>query len=65
MSKQKTHKSAARRFKISKRGKLLHRSHYARHHASKKTKRQIRSLKQMKKVTGRYEKRIKKMLGVA
>ena len=65
MGKQRTRKSAAKRFKITKKGKLLHRSHYSRHLRSKKTKRQIRSLKRLKLVTGSYEKKIKKMLGVA
>lgn len=65
MGKQRTRKSAAKRFKISGKGKLLHRSHYLRHLRSKKSKRQIRSLKMMKVVTGKYEKKIKKMLGVA
>lgn len=65
MGKQKTRKSAAKRFKITKKGKLLHRSHFLRHLRSKKTKRQIRSLKRLKLVTGRYEKKIKKMLGKA
>ena len=63
MGKQKTRKSVVKRFKISKKGKLLHRSHYLRHLRSKKTKRHIRRLKQMKQVTGRYEKKIKKMMG--
>ncbi len=65
MGKQKTRKSAAKRFKITKSGKLLHRSHYQRHLRSKKSKKHIRSLKMMKQVTGRYEKKIKKMLGKA
>lgn len=63
MGKQKTSKSASKRFKITKKGKLLHRSNYLRHLRSKKTKRHIRRLKQMKQVTGRYEKKIKKMMG--
>ena len=65
MNKQKTRKGAAKRFKISKGGKLLHRSHYARHLRANKSKRQLRSLKQLKIVTGKLEKKIKKMLGVA
>ncbi|OGK14638.1 50S ribosomal protein L35 [Candidatus Roizmanbacteria bacterium RIFCSPHIGHO2_02_FULL_37_15] len=64
MPKQKTHKSAAKRFKITKKGKLLHRSHYLRHLRSKKSKRQIRRLKLLKQVKGNYKKKIKKMLGV-
>ncbi|OGK11991.1 50S ribosomal protein L35 [Candidatus Roizmanbacteria bacterium RIFCSPHIGHO2_01_FULL_37_16] len=63
--KQRTRKSAVKRFKISSKGKLMHRSHYLRHLRSNKSKRQIRSLKMMKIVSGKYEKKIKKMLGVA
>ncbi len=62
--KNKTKKSASKRFKVTKGGKLLHRRHSARHLRSKKSKRQLRALKRMKQVTGRYEKKIKKMLGV-
>jgi len=62
--KQKTRKSAVKRFKITKKGKVLHRSHYLRHLRSKKSKRSIRGLKQMKVVTGKYEKKIKRMLGI-
>lgn len=65
MAKQRTRKSAVKRFKISASGKLMHRSHYLRHLKASKTKRQVRSLKKMKVVTGKYEKKIKKMLGVA
>lgn len=63
--KQKTRKSAAKRFRLTKKGKLLHRPHYSRHLRSKKSKKQIRRLKQMKKVTGKYRVKIKKMLGKA
>lgn len=62
--KQKTRKSAAKRFKITKKGKVLHRSHHLRHLRSKKSKRRIRGLKQMKVVVGKYEKKIKRMLGI-
>ncbi|MBI2641296.1 50S ribosomal protein L35 [Candidatus Roizmanbacteria bacterium] len=65
MAKQKSRKSAAKRFRISKGGKVLHRSHYLRHLRSKKSKRQLRNLKRMKKLTGSYEKKVKKMLGKA
>ena len=63
-NKQKTRKSVAKRYKLTKTGKLLHRSHYLRHLRSKKGKKRIRSLKMMKVVSGKYEKKIKKMLGV-
>lgn len=64
MTKQKTNKGAAKRFKVTKSGKVLHRSHYLRHLRASKTKRQVRSLKQMKVVTGTMEKKIKRMLGM-
>lgn len=62
-TKQKTRKSAAKRFKISASGKLMHRSQNIRHLRSKKSKKQLRSLKLMKRVGGSYQKKIKKMLG--
>jgi large subunit ribosomal protein L35 len=64
MGKQKTKKSVVKRFKVTGSGKILHRSHYLRHLRSKKSKRHIRSLKQMKLLTGRYEKKVKRMLGI-
>lgn len=64
MSKQKTRKSAAKRFRVSKKGKVMHRSHYTRHLRSKKSKRQLRSLKQTKKLQGRVATKVKKMLGL-
>lgn len=67
MAKQKvkTRKSAAKRFKLTKKGKVLHRSHYIRHLRKSKSKRQVRRLKLMKKTTGRHAKKIIKMLGKA
>lgn len=62
--KHRTRKSAAKRYKITGTGKLLHRHHYLRHLRSKKSKRHIRDLKTMVQVTGKYEKKIKKMLGI-
>lgn len=65
MGKQKSRKSAVKRFKLTKKGKLLHRSHYLRHLRAKKNKRRIRNLKLLKKVKGRYVKKIKRMLAKA
>jgi large subunit ribosomal protein L35 len=65
MSKQKTRKSALKRFKLTKKGKVLHRSQLTRHLRHAKGKKRIRSLKVMKKVEGRWAKKIKKMLGKA
>jgi len=64
MGKQKTHKSAVKRFKVTKSGKILHRSHYIRHLKSKKSKKRQRSLKQMKEVLGKYKKKISRMLAI-
>ncbi|MBI3620038.1 50S ribosomal protein L35 [Candidatus Roizmanbacteria bacterium] len=64
MAKQKTRKSAAKRFKLSKSGKLFHRSSNLRHLRANKSKRQLRDLKKLKQVFGRYEKKLKKMLAI-
>jgi len=64
MKKQKTHKGAAKRFKVTKSGKILHRSHYIRHLKSKKSKKRQRSLNQLKKTTGRYKKKIAQLLAI-
>jgi ribosomal protein L35 len=63
MGKQKIRKSAIKRFRITKTGKLLRRCHGARHLKSQKTKRQLRSLRQIQEVKGTFKKKIKKMLG--
>jgi len=62
--KAKTRKSAVKRFKVTKGGKVLHRSQQLRHLRSAKSKNRIRRLKLMKKVTGRAKMKIKKMLVV-
>jgi len=64
MGKQKSRKSAVKRFKVTKGGKVLHRSQMIRHLRSKKSKSHMRRLKRMKRVTGKYEKKLKKMMGV-
>ncbi|MBI3366796.1 50S ribosomal protein L35 [Candidatus Roizmanbacteria bacterium] len=63
MSKQKTRKSALARFKVTKSGKLLHRSQQLRHLRSQKNKRRIRSLKRMKQVVGKFKSKLERMLG--
>ncbi|OGK18359.1 hypothetical protein A3G67_03640 [Candidatus Roizmanbacteria bacterium RIFCSPLOWO2_12_FULL_40_12] len=65
MGKQRTRKSAKKRFKLTKKGKVLHRSHYLRHLRSSKSKRRIRRLKQVKQTVGKHATKIKKMLGKA
>ncbi|OGK15052.1 50S ribosomal protein L35 [Candidatus Roizmanbacteria bacterium RIFCSPHIGHO2_01_FULL_39_12c] len=64
MTKHRTRKSAAKRFKITKKGKVLRRKHYSRHLRAKKSKKRIRKLKQMQQVKGQYRKKIRKMLGI-
>lgn len=63
-NKQKTRKSAAKRFKVTKSGKLLHRSQFIRHLKSKKNKKRQRALNVPKQVHGKYEHKIKQMLGI-
>ncbi|OGK16831.1 hypothetical protein A2690_03595 [Candidatus Roizmanbacteria bacterium RIFCSPHIGHO2_01_FULL_39_12b] len=63
-TKQRTRKSAAKRFKITKTGKVLHRGHGMRHHITNKSKSRMRSLKQVKKIKGRFAKKIKRMMAV-
>ena len=62
--KQKTRKSAAKRFKVTKNCKVLHRGHGMRHHISAKSKSRMRSLKQVKQLTGKFARKIKKMLAL-
>lgn len=64
MGKQKTRKAASKRFKVTKNGKVLHRSQNIRHLRSVKSKSQLRRLLKMKTVKGVFEKKIKKMLGL-
>lgn len=63
-NKQKSHKSAVKRFKVTGTGEILHRSQKIRHLKSAKSKRQLRALKQDKKVNGRFKSKIKKLLGI-
>ncbi len=65
MAKQRTDKSASKRFKVTGSGKVLHRSHYLRHIKHSKSKRQVRDLKKLKPLEGVFEKKVKQMLGIA
>jgi large subunit ribosomal protein L35 len=62
--KQKTHKGASKRFKVTAGGKILHRSHKLRHNRSKKSKKQIRSLKTLKSTEGKIKRNIQRLLGI-
>ncbi|MFZ2026196.1 MAG: bL35 family ribosomal protein [Microgenomates group bacterium] len=62
--KTKTRKSAAKRFKVTKNGKVLHRSQNLRHLRSGKGKRNLRRLKTIKELGGKFASKVKKMLGL-
>jgi len=61
--KLKIRKSVARRFVITKTGKVLRQSSFGGHLKRKKSKKQLRRLKQVKKVEGRWATKVKKLLG--
>jgi large subunit ribosomal protein L35 len=63
--KQKTRKGAAKRFKITSTGKVLRRTQNMRHLRRRKSKKAIRAYRKPIEVTGKWAKRIKKMLGLA
>ncbi|MEK7633974.1 MAG: bL35 family ribosomal protein [Patescibacteria group bacterium] len=62
-NKQRTRKSAAKRFRVTPKGKVLNRGQGFRHLRSKKNKRWLRGMKKMREVTGSYKKKVLKMLG--
>lgn len=62
MSKQKTKKSVSKRFRVTKNGKVLHRSSFARHLRSSKSGAQKRRQAQGKQLTTRVAKKIKKLI---
>jgi len=61
--KQKTKKSAVKRFKVTKKGKVLFRQQGARHLISKKSKRWLRRKKKLKELVGEYKNKVLRMLG--
>ncbi len=63
MPKQKTRKSITRRFRVTKKGKVLRRQAFARHLKSNKSQKRLRNLRRTKEVTGFYAKKIRKILG--
>ena len=62
MPKQKTRKSIAKRFKVTKTGKVLRRGSAVRHLRAKKSKRNIRRQKVAQQVKGSWAKKLKKIL---
>lgn len=63
MPKQKTKKSLTRRFKITKKGKVLRRQGFKRHLNVKKSSKKKRALRRVKQVDKVHAKKIKKILG--
>lgn len=63
MPKQKTRKSIAKRFKVTKTGKVLRRGSHGRHLKASKSKKRLRRQKVLKQVKGKYAIKIKKVLG--
>ncbi|MFW5703228.1 MAG: 50S ribosomal protein L35 [Patescibacteria group bacterium] len=63
-TKQKTHKGASKRFKVTGSGKVLRRAK-VRHLVSNKSKKNVRRRKLMQPVEGQNEKRIKKLLAIS
>ncbi len=64
-NKQKTRSGAAKRFKITATGKVLRRSQNMRHRRRIKSKKAIRAYRVPTEVTGKWAKKIKRMLGLA
>lgn len=63
--KIKTRKGAVRRFKITGTGKVLRRNQNMRHLRRHKSKKAIRSYRIPIQVTGKWARKIKRMLGLA
>jgi large subunit ribosomal protein L35 len=64
MAKQKTRRSAAKRFQVTGSGKILRRQAYRSHLVvGNKSSSRMRRLKGMESVSSVDEKRVKKMLG--
>ena len=62
MPKQKVRKSIKKRFKVTKNGLVLHRSHGMRHKRTNKSKAQVRRLKRVKSLHSTIAIKIKKLL---
>ena len=64
-TKKKVRDSVAKRFKVTKTGKVMFAHQYGSHKKLKKSKSRIRRQKEPGQLTGKFAKKIKKMLGVA
>lgn len=65
MAKQKTRKSAAKRFRLTKTGKVLRGHQHSSHLKRKKSKSQKRRTKKLTELRGRFKRKIKKMLAAS
>lgn len=63
--KQKTRSGVTKRFKITATGKVLRRAQNMRHRRRNKSKKAIRAYRQPIEVTGKWAKKIKRMLAIA
>jgi large subunit ribosomal protein L35 len=63
MPKMKTHKATAKRFRITRKGKVLHRKATGNHMLTKKTGSQRRRIEGMASVAPPEAKTIKRLLG--
>jgi large subunit ribosomal protein L35 len=64
MSKMKTHRAAAKRFRKTGTGKLKRRKAYKSHILAKKTRKRKRGLRKPGLVSASDKKRVKRMLGL-
>lgn len=62
MPKNKIHKGLSKRIRISKTGKVRHRSAYHKHLSSRKSGKRLRQLRKDRMVSGSEAKRFEKML---
>ena len=65
MPKLKTRKSVSKRFKITKRGKVVFGHQYQSHLKLHKSKRRLRRLKEPGQMEGKFATKIKQMMGQA
>ena len=63
MPKMKTHRGAAKRFKVTATGKIRRRKAYRPHLLEKKSTRRTRRLGRVAEVTGGDKKRVERLLG--
>jgi large subunit ribosomal protein L35 len=65
MPKQKTHRGAAKRFKVTGTGRIRRRNSNRSHLLEKKSSRRTRRLGRLSEVVGKDKKHVEKMLGRA